>query len=499
MRILLASSELHPYSKTGGLADMVAALAKYLAKIGNQVAVVTPLYRGIRERFPELQRFEWVFGFPLGDEFVRGTVWTARPAPNLTIYFVDQPRFFDRPGIYQAPDGDYSDNAERFIFFSKCVVNLARYLPAPPEIVHLHDWQAGLVPLMIRHQQEREGWGNAPRHCLTIHNLAYQGVFPVSAYKLCNLPWDHFTPSRAEFYGGLNFLKTGICTADRVTTVSKTYATEITTPEFGCGLDQVLLERPEPVVGILNGVDYEEWNTEQNPHLAATYSLERLASKELNKRALQHRFGLDEEPASPLFVNVSRLVEQKGADLQLACLEEYLVQGIQFALLGKGDPVLETAFLALQKRFPKQVAVTVGYDHALAHQIEAAGDFFVMPSRFEPCGLNQMYSLRYGTIPIVRSTGGLEDSVTDARDDASTADGIKFTDPSPEALSCAFRKALAIYDRPEVLEFYRTNAMRADFSWDTVATNYCGLYKELLASKPKPQSIATGATGNLGE
>ncbi len=479
MRILIATSELHPYSKTGGLGDMVAALAKYLAKRGHQVGVVTPLYRGIHEKFAELKRFDWLLAFPLGNEFVRGGVWTLQPQPNLTVYFVDQPRFFDRDGIYQSSSGDYDDNANRYVFFCKSVVNLARYLPWQPEIVHLHDWQTGLVPILIRHQFETAGWGNRPHHCFTIHNLAYQGVFEAGNFALTNLPLDYFTPATAEFFGNLNFLKAGVCTADQVSTVSPTYASEIGTPEFGCGLESFLRELPSPVKGILNGVDYEEWNTHQNAHLVQPYDIRRLGGKRANKLALQRQLGLSESADTPLFVNVSRLVEQKGTDLQLEAIRSLLDLDIQFALLGKGDPLFEEGFSILADRNPGKVAVTIGYDNALAHQMEAGGDFFVMPSRFEPCGLNQLYSLRYGTPPIVRATGGLADSVTDARDDAGKVNGIKFREPHVAALHKALLKALAVYRDPVALRHLRRNGMMADFGWEHAAQQYESLYREL--------------------
>ncbi len=483
MKILLATSELHPYSKTGGLGDMVAALAKYLAKRGHQVGVVTPLYRGIREAFPDIKRFDWVFAFPLGSEFVRGGVWTTRPHPNLTVYFVDQPRFFDRDGMYQGANGDFDDNANRYFFFCKSVVNLARHLPLQPEIVHLHDWQTGMVPLLIRHQAEAAGWANRPHHCFTIHNLAYQGGFDAGAFALANLPPAYFTPASSEFYGGLNFLKAGIVAADQVTTVSPTYATEIGTQEFGCGLEVVLGELRHPVKGILNGVDYEEWNTDRNPRLIAPYDVRRLSGKRANKLALQKQLGLAVNAETPLFVNVSRLVEQKGADLLLEAIPMLIERDIQFALLGKGHPEIEEGFAALAEAYPGKVAVTIGYDHALAHRMEAGGDVFVMPSRFEPCGLNQLYSLRYGTLPIVRATGGLADSVTDARDDAAKVDGIKFREPSVPALHKALLKALAVYQDPSALRVLRHNGMVADFGWEHAAKEYEAFYRE-LKSRP---------------
>src|SRR5262245_22535674 len=261
MRLLLASSEVHPYSKSGGLADMVAALAKALGRSGHQVGLVTPLYRGIRERYPELERFDYRIDLPLGPRHLQAEVWSLQPGKRVTVYFIHQPEFYDRTALYGEGDCDYPDNAARFIFFSKCVTHLARYLTWQPELVHVHDWQAGLVPLLILHQHSREGWNSPPRTCLTIHNLAYQGNFPPSAYGLTNLPTDYFHPGGVEFWGQMSCLKAGIRYADLLTTVSPRYAREITTPEFGCGLDSVLRERHDAFVGILNGVDYDEWNT----------------------------------------------------------------------------------------------------------------------------------------------------------------------------------------------------------------------------------------------
>ncbi|PYM15733.1 MAG: glycogen synthase GlgA, partial [Verrucomicrobia bacterium] len=282
-----------------------------------------------------------------------------------------------------------------------------------PELVHVHDWQAGLVPLLIRHERERAGWGTAPKTCLTIHNLAYQGVFSRSAYALTNLPSDYFHEDGVEFHGLMNCLKAGICYADLITTVSPRYAREIMTEAFGCGLDGTLRQRQHLLVGILNGVDSEEWNTTQNPFLKSSFSLRNPGGKGIEKRSLQQEMGLLQAPDIPLFGNISRLVDQKGSDLLLGALEEMLAAKMQFVLLGSGSPVLEKAFQNLARRHPDKVAARIGYDHPLSHRIEAGCDFYLMPSRFEPCGLNQMYSLRYGTIPIVRATGGLDDSIID--------------------------------------------------------------------------------------
>lgn len=479
MKILLASSEVHPYSKTGGLADMVGALAKYLAQAGQKVGVVTPLYSGIREKFPALQPGNIRVRLPLGDRFVEAEIWTLEPVPNLTLYFVDQPDFYQRAALYQEGGRDYIDNAARFFFFSKVVAHLARTLPLRPDVVHTHDWQTGLVPLLIHHAAVQGAWRKAPRTCFTIHNQAFQGSFPWTDYPLTNLPWDYFTPHGVEFYGGLNCLKAGVVYSDLITTVSSRYAREITTEEFGCGLDGVLRNRQKSLLGILNGVDYDEWKTTGNPFLRHPYSLDNLAGKMENKTALQEEFGLPVTAEIPLFGTITRLAHQKGIDIQLNALEEMLASDMQFVLLGSGQPEFERGFRSLAGRHPGKAAVKIGYDHALSHRIEAACDFYLMPSKFEPCGLNQLYSLRYGTIPIVRATGGLDDSVTDATENIDAANGIKFYDYSARALAKAIRKALVLFEHPELLAHYRSNAMEADFSWERTAHEYINLYQRL--------------------
>jgi starch synthase len=477
MKILLASSEVHPYSKTGGLADMVGALGKALARAGHEARIVTPLYRGIHERFPAMRRVDWQFDLPLGTEQVQAQLWSLEVEKRLTVYFVDQPEFYQRLGLYLENHVSYPDNAERFIFFSKCVAHLARYLPWRPDLVHVHDWQVGLVPALMLHQRRAEGWGNSPPTCLTIHNLAYQGTFPAGAFALTNLPGEYFTVEGAEFYKQLNCLKAGIAYADAFTTVSPRYAREITTEEFGCGLDGFLRKRQNRLFGILNGVDHEEWNPLHDPFLKHAYSAARLAGKEKNKIRLQKELDLPVAPKTPLFATVTRLTEQKGVDIQLGALEEMLSANIQFVLLGSGSAAYERAYLDLARRFPSQVAVRIGYDEGLAHRIEGGCDFYLMPSYFEPSGLNQMYSLRYGAIPVVRAVGGLDDSVIDFSQDPTRANGIKFREYSARALAKAIRKALALYQEPDLLRRYRQHAMKTDFSWKQTVGEYLKVYE----------------------
>jgi starch synthase len=477
MKILLATSELHPYSKTGGLADMVGSLSLALADGGHQVGVVTPLYRGIQEKFPKMRRLDWDMHLPLGENWKSAEVWTLEPAPRLTIYFIRQPEFYERAGVYGEGGGDYPDNPERFIFFSKAVAHLARYLPWQPEIIHANDWQTGLVPLLVLNQKLRDGWFEPPRTCFTIHNLAYQGIFSAGKYALANLPPEYFNPTGVEFYGLMNSLKAAIVYSDVITTVSPRYAREITTPESGCGLDDLLRKRQRSLFGILNGVDYDEWNTADNPLLPHAYSARNLAGKTKDKLALQKEVGLPEAREIPLFGCVTRLVNQKGLDIQLAALEEMLSTEMQFTLLGSGAPVFEKAYRKLAARHPKKVAVRIGFDQGLSHRIEAGCDFYLMPSLFEPCGLNQMYSLRYGTVPIVRITGGLDDSVVDISENSKLADGIKFAEYSGRALAKGIRKALVLYKEPKLLRHYRVNGMKADFSWDRMVEKYLDVYR----------------------
>lgn len=481
MKLLLAGSEVHPYSKTGGLADMVGALAKALARDGHEVILVTPLYAGIREKFPDMTPTDWKLDLPMGAHNVQGTVWKLSPLDQLTIYFIEQPGYYFRHSPYLQPDGiSYPDNDERFIFFSKAVVHLVRLLE--PALVHLHDWQTGFVPLLMWHEELTGTWTNPPPTCFTIHNLAYQGTFPAWRYTFTNLPWDYFNADGVEFYGQVNCLKAGIAYADLITTVSPRYAREITTPEYGAGLDGLLRHRQNELIGILNGVDYEEWNTDHNSCLPHAFSTENFTGKMANKLALQKELGLPVNEKIPLFGSISRLAEQKGVDILLGALEEMLSADIQFVALGSGDAVFENGYRDLARRYPAKVSAQIGFDQALSQRIEAGCDFFLMPSRYEPCGLNQMYSLHYGTVPIVRATGGLDDSVTDITESPNHADGIKFSEYSSSALAKGIRKALALYAEPELLEHYRVNGMTADFSWEKTAKEYEKAYHRLIES-----------------
>lgn len=487
MKILHAASELVPYSKTGGLADMVGALAKYTVKAGHDARVVTPLYPCVRDQLArekrKLRKIGGIF-LPHREQQAGAAVYSTRLDDGVTVYFIEHEVYFARSFLYGYKQGeetvDYPDNAERFIFFSKCVVDLARRGKWRPEILHAHDWQTGMVPLLVHHQQWSEGWTDAPKTLFTIHNLLYQGAGPAANYQWANLPWYYFNPDGAEFYGGLNLLKTGLAFAHRLSTVSPRYAEEIRTPEFGAGLHGLLERRREVLSGILNGVDYELWRTEGNPHLRASYSAADLSGKLVNKRALQEEVGLPVRADWPLFATVSRIETEKGFELIVEAMEEMLARDLQYVLLGTGRKELVVALTALAARHPENCRVLIDFKGPLAHRIEAAADFYVMPSLVEPCGLNQMYSLRYGAVPIVRDTGGLHDTVTDARQDPAAANGIKFSEKSGPALARAIRKALDLYQDPAALDHYRQNGMGADFSWPRFVPQYEALYAAML-------------------
>ena len=486
MRILIAASEVLPFSKTGGLADMTGSLAKYLAKNGHQVTIVTPFYQCVRQstQLPELEPDPDPIRLPLGNSIVEGRILRARLSGRLQVCFVEQEHFYNRPGLYNEQISplrqSYPDNTERFLFLCKATVALARQTTPPFDIVHLHDWQTAPTALLIRHASWYDGWYKAPKTVLTIHNITFQGRDSASKYKLLNLPSYYFHPDGVEFYGDLNLLKAGIVFADVLITVSPSYAREILSPEYGAGLDGVLRHREKALFGILNGIDPEVWKTQGNPYLPYSYDAQNLEGKRQIKRLLQHEFGLPQELDIPLFGTVTRMEIHKGVDLTLETLPNLLDLPWQYILLGTGDPVLVAQAQELARRYPHRIAFRNTYDESLAHRIVAGADFYIMPSRYEPCGLNQMYAMHYGTVPIVHATGGLADSVVDETEDPQRATGIKFTEPTPEGLEEALREAYRLYRNPEKLRAYQIRGMSQDFSWRKVAKEYTALFRSIL-------------------
>jgi starch synthase len=440
-----------------------------------------PAYRDLLARAGELKTLAT---FPVtGAEQPVKLLAGHFPGSSMTLYLVDSPREFDRPGNpYVGPDGrDWPDNARRFTIFARAVTALAqgRVLPRwRPELVHCHDWQTGLVPALLAQETRR------PATVFTIHNLAYMGLFDWPTFASLHLPQSLWDMHAMEFHNHFSFIKGGLVFADHLTTVSPTYATEIRTPAFGYGLEGLLQGRRAHLTGILNGVDYRDWNPNRDAHLDTPYNARRLAGKATAKAGLQHDCGLAVRPGAPLIGHVGRLVEQKGIDLLLQALPALMSQAAQIAILGSGDKALETALVKSAAAHPGRVAVTIGYDERLAHRIEAGSDMFVMPSRFEPCGLNQLYSLRYGTPPVVHRTGGLADSVVDATAAAlsdGTATGFVYDAPTPDALHHALQRALALFGQPRRWRKLMQAGMRQDFSWKRSAGDYLTLYERLVA------------------
>jgi starch synthase len=480
MRALHAAAELFPWVKTGGLGDVIAALPPALAALDVDVRLVLPGFTAFLDALPltEIARLRT----PFAAERVRIAL-AELPQSRVCGYLVDHPAFYDRPGSpYADPDGrDWPDNHRRFALLGWVAAALAQGAdPAwRPDILHAHDWHAGLAPPYLR------AAGAPVPSVFTVHNLAYQGFFPAGAFADLALPSSFFAIDGVEFYGGVSFLKAGLFYADRLTTVSPTYAREIQTPAFGAGLDGLLRSRADVLTGILNGVDPTIWSPENDPLLPRQYGPDDAAAgKDAAKKILQRRLALDEIPDRPLFGAVTRLSAQKGFDLLLAALPEFIAGGGSLVLLGSGDADLETAFVAAAASHPGRIGIAIGYDEALSHLIMAGADVILVPSRFEPCGLTQLYALRYGALPLVRRTGGLADTVVDANAVTlaeGSATGFAFDEESPEALLEAAQRAIALYADGSSWQRVMRQAMTRDFSWDAAARQYKALYTRLTA------------------
>ncbi|MEN8106799.1 MAG: glycogen synthase GlgA [Pseudomonadota bacterium] len=481
MKILFASSEAHPLIKTGGLADVAGSLPRAILSQRQDIRVIIPAYRQVLQRANNLHLVAYLELDPLSDP-VR--ILSGRlPGGNVKLLLVDSPAHFDRSGNpYTRRDGtEWPDNAERFTVFCKAIHAIAMNaagLNWQPDIVHCNDWQTGLVPAMLKDTQP------APASIFTIHNLAYQGLFDFKTFKTLKLPSRWWSMEAMEFHDHFSFIKGGLIFADWLTTVSPTYAREIRTKKFGCGLEGLLSHRKDTLTGILNGVDYSVWNPGKDLQIPVQFNRRCLFHKTENKRALQEEFGLPVDNTIPMFAIISRLVEQKGIDLVLEILPDLMQQGVQLVVLGSGDSILEAGLRMACKQYPQQIGIVIGYDEGLAHRIEAGVDIFFMPSRFEPCGLNQIYSQRYGTIPIVRSTGGLTDTVVDTTDESladKTATGFRFSEATPAALRGAVERALAVYAHPDNWQQLMMTGMQQDFSWKQSAKHYIDLYTRVCA------------------
>jgi starch synthase len=478
MKIAMIASEVAPFAKTGGLADVIGTLAVALERLGHQLCVIAPAYRSALRGNFTLVETGMTLSVPVADNQEEAAVFATSIGKNVSVYLIRADQYFDREFLYGTSSGDYSDNAERFVFFSRAALELLRNRPV--DIVHCHDWQAALATVFLKTQAARYDEIAAAKTVFTVHNLGFQGVFPQSLWPILNLDPSYFTPRFLEYYANINFLKGALLFADKITSVSPSYAQEIMTPEQGFGLEGVLRERAADIVGILNGVDYHLWNPWTDPHLAHHYGENSLTVKRDCKRALQRAVGLPEKRHTPLIAMISRLTVQKGFDLIEEILDSLLERDVQIVMLGSGEPRFEDFFLAAAARYPKQVAVEIGFNEPLAHQIEAGADLFLMPSLYEPCGLNQMFSLKYGTIPVVRAVGGLKDTVQDYEAESQSGTGFVFQRYDSGALLAAIDRGLAVYRDKQAWTALRRRAMAMDFSWDRSAKLYDGLYRQLL-------------------
>lgn len=486
MKVLLLSSEVAPFAKTGGLADVAGALPLALKKLGIDVRVAMPGYSAIQwhGEVPEivLPRID----VALGQDHFRASVTQGQlPQSDVPIYFINNPGLFHRDGLYQENGRDYVDNPHRFAFFCKAAIWMIKGLGWVPDVIHCNDWQTALVPVLLKSDPAmvQDPELRKIKTLFSIHNMAYQGNFWQEVVAELGLNPAVYHPEGLEYYGAVNTMKGGLVFADKLSTVSPTYAREIQTPAFGCGLDGVLRNRAQDLSGILNGINYDEWNPATDKHLPAHFSAEDLRGKAACKRALQEELGLKTAADVPLLVMISRLDPQKGLDILLPALPEILQKDVQLAVLGTGRADYESMLAEIAQRHPGQMAVTLKFDNGLAHRMEAGGDIFLMPSHFEPCGLNQLYSLRYGTLPLVRRTGGLADSVEALAPDARWGTGFVMEEYLEEELLKALQQALNLYKMPDLWKKTQVRAMNKDFSWAKSAQVYADLYEEMAGAR----------------
>ena len=482
LRILMIASEAQPFSKTGGLADVATALPKALGKLGHDVTLVTPRYRGVTEG-----PVAATLAIEMAAHKFSARLMEA-PGDSRTL-LVDCPELYDRAGIYYDARGDYADNAVRYAFLAAAAIEWASGRDEPFDIIHAHDWQGGLAPVYARRLP------NAKR-VFTIHNLAYQGVFDKTWVPRLGLSWRDFTINGFEFFDRVSFMKAGINSCDAITTVSPTYAEEIQRPEYGNGLDGVIRSRRDALVGILNGIDHDEWNPLADPFLPAPFDADSLEGKAAAKRALLETFGFtisDDLLARPVIGMVSRMVDQKGLDLIAAAARDLAALDATFVIVGTGEPRYQDLWTSLSRARPDRIRAFIGFDERRAHLVEGGADMFLMPSRFEPCGLNQMYSLRYGTVPVVRAVGGLVDTVRPYNPKNGQGNGFLFADYHPAAMMQALGAALATYPNKKAWTRLQKNGMRADFSWGRSAGEYVKMYQRLRPHKA-PKALTRRAT-----
>jgi starch synthase len=488
MHIVFAASECSPWAKTGGLGEVMGALPRQIADLGHQVTVFLPYYRQVRERLvaegaPEHNVAIESLTIPFGYYSRFATILDGGKADGVQMYFVDCPEMFDRESLYAVPSGEYADNWERFGLFCRAVLEATKQLGVP-DVFHLHDWQAALVPVYLKTLYAGDPVLRNRPTVLSIHNAGYQGLYPPQTTEKLLFPWDIFTMDRLEHYDKFNFLKGGIVYSDLLTTVSPRYAQEIQTSEFGEGLEGALRKRAADLVGILNGVDYVEWNPAADGNIAAHYSPENLAGKAECRRDLLHAFGAGTVSDSTAVLGmVTRLATQKGIDLLEKIAVQLMKEDVVLVVLGTGEQYYENLLRSLAFEFPDRVLVKIAYDDMLAHKVEAGSDMFLMPSHYEPCGLNQIYSLKYGTPPVVRGTGGLEDTVEEWDPEARNGTGFKFHSYKPEDFLTAIQRALAVFKDKDAWHQLMRDGMAKDYSWTRSAAEYVEVYERVARAK----------------
>jgi starch synthase len=482
--VLFVTPEAVPFAKTGGLADVAGALPRFLQALGCDVKVVMPYYRMVKESGHPLQYLGQEIEVSIGDETLRADIYQGRLNPDIPVYFIGRDEFFDREYLYSTPRGDYFDNAERFIFFSKAALTLCQLMSFSPAIIHHHEWQTGLIPAYLRSIYQNDPLFSRTAAVFTIHNIAYQGIFKKEKFGLTGLPIEMYNPEGIEFWERINFMKAGIVYAHMINTVSQKYSEEIQTSEYGYGLEGILRKRKEALSGILNGVDYYDWDPSRDPHLIARYNSQNLSEKRECKKDLLKEFHLPPSLENfPLLGVISRLADQKGFDLLAEILDELFTLDIGFVLLGTGEQKYHDLFTEIARKYPKKAGIRIAYDDRLAHKIEAGADFFLMPSKYEPCGLNQIYSLKYGTIPIVRATGGLDDTIVNYDSITGKGNGFKFVRYDAKEFLNQMKVAIGFYSQPEHWKQLLRNAMASDFSWQRSAEAYLRLYRKALEKK----------------
>jgi starch synthase len=487
LNILFVTSEVYPFAKTGGLADVSGALPKAIKDLGHEIRIMMPRYRFIGERkfrLHDIIRLHEI-PIPVGTSVELGNVKSSfinNLKEKVQVYFLDNATYYGRDGIYQSPTTkkDYKDNDERFIFFCRGVIETLKRLGWQPDIIHCNDWQTGLIPAYLKSMYMTDPFFKSMKTVFTIHNMAYQGAFPQESFPKSNLPASLFNPNGVEAYGNFNFLKTGIYFSDAITTVSEKYADEICkSPEIGAGLNGLLNSRRKDLFGILNGIDVQLWDPATDEYSFRKYDSKSIEAKVDNKRALLSKIGMDFSENRPVIGLISRLADQKGFDLVFDIIEDVIQLDVQIVMLVAGEKEYEKKIESLQKKYSKRIYAYIGYDNELAHMIEAGTDMFLMPSKYEPCGLNQMYSMRYGTVPIVRATGGLDDTVEDYTGNGKGT-GFKFEKYESKELMKVIQRALKVFQQPEEWKRIMRNGMMGNFSWENSARKYINLYKDLL-------------------